>query len=134
VRLNHVTVAVSDIERAVEFYKRLGLVQIVANYPGYARFVCPDGDSTFSLTGLGGDATVPPQLTSVHFECDDLDERVAELKAKGIAFAQEPVDQPYLWREAVLEDPDGNTIFLYRAGENRLNPPWRLADPDSVSG
>jgi catechol 2,3-dioxygenase-like lactoylglutathione lyase family enzyme len=128
VRLNHVTVSVSDIERAVEFYKRLGLVQIVASYPHYARFVCPDGDSTFSLHGLGAGEAVPPSATSVHFECDDLDERVAELKEKGVAFEQDPVDQPYLWREAILRDPDGNAIFLFKAGENRLNPPWRLAD------
>ena len=126
-RLNHVTIAVSDIARAVDFYKRLGLVQIVANYPHYARFVCPDGDSTFSLAGLGSGASVPAASTSVHFECDDLDERVAALKADGIAFEQDPVDQPYLWREAILKDPDGNTIFLFRAGENRLDPPWRLS-------
>ena len=69
---------------------------------------------------------MPAALTSVHFECDDLDERVAALKADGIAFEQDPVDQPYLWREAILKDPDGNTIFLFRAGENRLDPPWRL--------
>jgi catechol 2,3-dioxygenase-like lactoylglutathione lyase family enzyme len=30
VRLNHVTLAVTDIERAVDFYKRLVLRQIVA--------------------------------------------------------------------------------------------------------
>jgi catechol 2,3-dioxygenase-like lactoylglutathione lyase family enzyme len=133
-RLNHVTVAVSDIERAVEFYKRLGLIQIVADYPHYARFACPDGDSTFSLAGLGAGASIPPQTTSVHFECEDLDSRVAELKEKGVVFEQDPVDQPYLWREASLKDPDGNTIFLFSAGENRLNPPWRLADADRASG
>lgn len=127
--LNHVTVTVSDIERSVDFYKRLGLVQIVADYPSYARFVCPDGDSTFSLAGLGSGGKVPASLTSVHFECEDLDDRVAALKESGIEFEQDPVDQPYLWREAILKDPDGNTIFLFRAGENRLNPPWRLADP-----
>jgi hypothetical protein len=32
----------------------------------------------------------------------------------------------YLWREAVLHDPSGNKIKLYWAGENRLNPPWRV--------
>jgi catechol 2,3-dioxygenase-like lactoylglutathione lyase family enzyme len=128
VRLNHVTVPVSDIERAAAFYKQLGLVQIVASYPHYARFQCPQGESTLSLHGLGADQAVPAQLTSVHFECDDLDERVAGLKANGIAFDQDPTDQPYLWREAVLHDPDGNTLFLFHAGENRLNPPWRLPD------
>jgi catechol 2,3-dioxygenase-like lactoylglutathione lyase family enzyme len=126
VRLNHVTVAVSDIERAVGFYQRLGLVQIVADYPSYARFVCPEGDSTFSLVGLGPGSEVPASMTSVHFECEDLDARVAALKADGIAFEQDPIDQPYLWREAILKDPDGNTIFLFSAGENRVNPPWRI--------
>jgi hypothetical protein len=51
---------------------------------------------------------------------------VAELEGKGIEFEQPPTDQPYLWREAILRDPDGHRIFLYHAGVNRLNPPWRL--------
>jgi catechol 2,3-dioxygenase-like lactoylglutathione lyase family enzyme len=125
VRLNHVTVGVSDVERSVAFYETLGLRQIVADYPSYARFVCPDGDSTLSLLALA-DGMAVPATTTVHFECDDLDRTVAELERKGLAFEQDPVDQPYLWREAILKDPDGNAIFLYSAGENRLNPPWRL--------
>ena len=39
---------------------------------------------------------------------------------------QEPTDQHWLWREAILHDPSGNKIKLYWAGENRLNPPWRV--------
>ena len=50
----------------------------------------------------------------------------AELEAKGIGFEQPPTDQAYLWREAVLRDPDGHRLFLYHAGVNRLDPPWRL--------
>lgn len=42
---------------------------------------------------------------------------------------QEPTDMDYLWREAVLHDPSGNRIKLYWAGENRLNPPWRVELP-----
>jgi hypothetical protein len=33
---------------------------------------------------------------------------------------------PWLWREARLRDPDGHRVCLYRAGQNRKNPPWRL--------
>ena len=40
----------------------------------------------------------------------------------------ESVDQPFLWREAILNDPSGNKIKLYWAGDNRLNPPWRIKD------
>ena len=122
-RLNHVTVGVTDLDRSVAFYKRLGLEQIVGGTEHYARFLCPDGDSTFSLHIQ---AEVPPSTTTVHFECEALDARVAELKAAGVAFDMDPTDQPYLWREAILRDPDGNVLFLFSAGENRLDPPWRL--------
>ena len=27
---------------------------------------------------------------------------------------------------AYLRDPDGNRLCLYFAGENRVNPPWRV--------
>jgi uncharacterized glyoxalase superfamily protein PhnB len=67
---------------------------------------------------------------SVHFEVDDVDLTVEELKQAGFGFVCDPVDQPYLWREAILLDPDGHRIFIYYAGENRLDPPWRLP-PDA---
>lgn len=122
--LNQVTVPSTDVARAVEFYKRLGLIQIVESLPKYARFVCPDGDSTFSIH-LADDVTHSSRVV-VYFECDDLDERVGRLKQAGIEFESDPADQPWLWREAHLRDRDGNLICLYYAGENRLNPPWRL--------
>jgi catechol 2,3-dioxygenase-like lactoylglutathione lyase family enzyme len=122
VRLNQVTVAVSDIDRAVEFYRRLGLEQIVAS-EAYARFACPDGDSTFSIELQ---ETVPRSDTTIYFECDDLDATVHKLKQAGVRFEHPPVDQSWLWREARLRDPDGNLPCLFHAGENRLNPPWRL--------
>lgn len=123
-RLNQVTVPSTDVARSVEFYKHLGLIQIVASLPNYARFACPDGDSTFSIHFV--DRVGDSSSVVVYFECDDLDERVAQLKQAGIKFESDPVDQSWLWREAHLRDPDGNLICLYYAGENRLNPPWRL--------
>jgi catechol 2,3-dioxygenase-like lactoylglutathione lyase family enzyme len=114
--------AVSDLGQSVAFYRSLGLNQIVAD-EGYARFELPDGDSTLSLESRSGGG---PGGTVVYFECDDVDAVAAELKAKGVEFEHDPVDQPYLWREALLRDPDGHLICLFNAGENRLNPPWRL--------
>ncbi len=123
-RLNQVTLAVSDLDRAVAYYRRLGLRQIVAD-EDYARFVCPDGDSTLSLEHVDA---VAPGATTVYFECDDLDATVARLEASGMHFDQAPVDEAWLWREARLRDPDGNPLCLFHAGENRLNPPWRIRD------
>ena len=124
-RLNHVTLSVTDLDRSVAFYKRLGFTQIVAE-DGYARFVCPEGDATLSLERGGDAAECGAGAISVHFESDRLDALVAELKSRGVGFEQDPTDQPYLWREAVLRDPDGHRLFLYHAGVNRLDPPWRL--------
>ncbi|MBE0361486.1 hypothetical protein PALI_b0468 [Pseudoalteromonas aliena SW19] len=45
---------------------------------------------------------------------------------KGFQFEQQPAEQRYLWKEAILKDPSGNKIKLYWAGENRLNPPWKV--------
>jgi catechol 2,3-dioxygenase-like lactoylglutathione lyase family enzyme len=123
--LNHVTLRVADLDRSVAFYKLLGLTQLVAS-DGYARFQCPEGDSTLSLESRGEPQQSPGETITIHFESERLDALVDELKARGVAFEQEPTDQPYLWREAILDDPDGHRLFLYHAGVNRLDPPWRL--------
>ncbi len=124
-RFNHVTLIVSDFERSKAFYKTLGLQQIVDAPPRYARFALPEGDATLSIEVTNGKST-PPPTPELFFEDDALDDTVAALKARGLNFEQEPTDMPYLWREARLRDPDGHDIRIYRAGENRLNPPWRL--------
>jgi catechol 2,3-dioxygenase-like lactoylglutathione lyase family enzyme len=130
VRLNHVTLAVADVENSARFYARLGLAQIVADYPGYAQFVASRGDTTLSLH-RAEDRPSPGPSASIHFEVDDVDRAVEQLKQAGFDFACDPVHQPYLWREAILLDPDGHRIFIYHAGENRLDPPWRIgSDPD----
>jgi catechol 2,3-dioxygenase-like lactoylglutathione lyase family enzyme len=124
-RLNHVTLPATDVEASAEFYRRLGLTQIVASYPNYARFLAPEGGVTLSLHL---DEAAVPSGASIHFEVDDVDQTVADLRDAGFKTETEPTDQPYLWREATLLDPDGNRIFIYYAGEMRLNPPWRLTD------
>jgi catechol 2,3-dioxygenase-like lactoylglutathione lyase family enzyme len=125
-RLNQVTVRVTDIHRAFEFYKGLGLLPIVGGLEHYARFASPDGESTFSIEKLGEGR--PHSTTTVYFECDNLDDKVSELKSQGYLFDKDPTEQSWLWREAYLRDPDDNLICLYYAGENRLHPPWRLKE------
>ena len=128
-RLNQVTVATHDVERAIAFYRALGL-ELIVRSPHYARFVCPEGRSTFSVH-----LTAEPIAsgTVVYFECDDLDERVARLAGAGLVFDSSPADQKWLWREARLKDPDGNPVCLFHAGVNRIDPPWRVVDADRVA-
>lgn len=132
VRLNHITLAASDVESSARFYARLGLTQIVASYPDYARFLAPQGDTTLSLHHV--EHTTPNSAASLHFEVDDVDRIVEQLEQAGFSFVCDPVDQPYLWREAILLDPDGHRVFIYHAGENRLDPPWRIGSDPGAQG
>ncbi len=122
-RLNQVTITGTDYKRSVDFYRKLGLIQIVDSPDtGYARFETAGG-VTFSVQ-------IDPEekinaTTAIYLECDDLDERVEQLARSGVAFEHGPRNQPWMWREARLRDPDGNIIFFYKAGEARRFPPWR---------
>jgi hypothetical protein len=108
--------------KAADFYRRMGFLQIV-DTPHYARFECTEGSSTFSLSL---DERGKENSSVIYFEHEHLEELVLMLKQKGIEFDQDPTDMGHLWREAILHDPSGNKIKLYWAGENRLNPPWRV--------
>ncbi|HXM00937.1 MAG TPA: VOC family protein [Rhizomicrobium sp.] len=125
-RLNQVTAPARDLARSIAFYQTLGFKLIVRN-DHYARFEVGDGSDTFSLH-LADDARGAANGASIYFECDDLDARVAALKAKGVVFDSDPEDKSWLWREAWLSDPSGVRLCLYHAGENRRFPPWRLED------
>jgi catechol 2,3-dioxygenase-like lactoylglutathione lyase family enzyme len=124
--LNQVTLAVSDVTRSVGFYERLGFRRIV-DAPHYARFECRPGGPSFSVHFA--EAGASDSSVVVYFECDDLDKRVQELRLAGIQFETDPTDEPWLWREAYLRDPDGHRLCLYHAGRNRLHPPWRIGAP-----
>ena len=123
-RLNQLTIPSLNVERSVQFYKKLGLHLIVDALPRYVRFELPDGEATFSIHLV--DKMPKGNGITIYFEDDDLDALVNALQEKGIEFQQLPTAQRWLWREASLLDPDGNKIILFFGGDNRKNPPWRI--------
>lgn len=122
--LNQVTIYSNKPTESLEFYQKLGLRLIVDSAPRYVRLECPDGHSTLSIHETD-DESINSKIV-LYFECENLDDEVKRLKDLGLTFDQELIDQTWLWREAYLKDPDGNKIILFFAGENRLNPPWRV--------
>jgi catechol 2,3-dioxygenase-like lactoylglutathione lyase family enzyme len=77
-----------DLDRARRFYRdRLGL-EAVEEREGGLRFVC--GATEFHLFHSSG--TASGTSTQIGFEVDDLDQVVAELRARGLQF--EAVDVP----------------------------------------
>ncbi len=120
--LNHVTVGCRDYTASVNFYKALGLLQIVDSPSnGYARFEAPNG-VTLSIHHSDNIAS----STIVYFESKRLDAWVTDLASQGFAFEQFSQDEVWGWREARLLDPAGNIVCLYNAGENRRFPDWRI--------
>tara|TARA_R110002072_G_scaffold71681_22_gene171808 strand:+ start:1752 stop:2126 length:375 start_codon:yes stop_codon:yes gene_type:complete len=122
--LNQITIPSLDVNKATEFYQKLGLHLIVDAKPRYVRFELPDGDATFSIHVV--DELPKGDGISVYFQEENLDNYVEQLLKKDFQFDLLPTDQPWLWREARLKDLDGNQLILYSAGKNRKNPPWRI--------
>lgn len=123
--LNQITAPSIDLARSIPFYEKLGLILIVKS-PHYARFECPNGESTFSLHQVeqlpNGDGIY------IYFEVENLDEKVNQLISEGIEFDELPEDKSWLWREARLKDLDNNQLILFYGGVNRKNPPWRVKE------
>ncbi|MGB0507779.1 MAG: VOC family protein [Pikeienuella sp.] len=123
--LNQVLIEVRDFHESIEFYSKLGMRLIVSERDEYARFELPSGSATFSLY-----LSAQPNVgnTVLYFEVDDVDQKFAELRDKGITFENEPSDQSYRWRTAYFSDPSGNKLCLFHAGIERRFPPWRLKE------
>ena len=122
--LNQITIPVYDVEKSIQFYQKLGLKLIVKSLPNYARFECTNEGSTFSLHKA--ETEIRNTGIWIYFEIEDLDQKVNDLISQGIIFEELPNDKPWLWRESRLKDLDNNQLILYYAGNNRINPPWKI--------
>lgn len=122
--LNQAMLPSQDVAHGRDFYLKLGFTLIV-DEAHYVRLQAPEGGATLSLHGV--DELPRGESPILYFECLDIDATYRRLTRAGIAFDRPPKDQPWLWREAPLNDPDGNRLCLYHAGKNRLDPPWRVS-------
>ena len=117
--LNQITLPSRDIKESIAFYTKMGF-ELIAESAEYAQFRCPQGQAFLSIEkqafGVNGNGV------TVYFEIDDIDGKVATLKARGIHFNQEVTDQPWLWREARVLDPSGNSLCLYRPSKSHHLP------------
>ena len=113
-RLSYVNVTVSDVDRAVVFFRdTVGLPLNFADAEfGYASFAnagasfavvqAPEGEEVGRHTGIG-------------FTVENLDAAHASLVEKEVVFTRPPTREPWGGYMAIFADPDGNTYYLDEA-------------------
>jgi catechol 2,3-dioxygenase-like lactoylglutathione lyase family enzyme len=113
-------IAVSDLDRAKDFYeRRLGLVRGEEEEQGM-RYPCGNGTGVFVY--LSPDNAGKATATVAGWFVDDLDATMADLASRGVEF--EHYDMPGIktdangvfdaghFRAAWFKDPDGNTFAV----------------------
>jgi predicted enzyme related to lactoylglutathione lyase len=116
VRIWYVNVFVSDLARAVAFYRDvLGLpLQFEHAEFGYASFA-PEG-MRFGVACVDRKAPEFAALvgrhTGIGLGVPDVDAAHRALVAKGVRFTTAPAKQPWGGYMAILADPDGNLFYL----------------------
>ena len=115
--IGKVRIGVRDQERAKRFWVETMRCDVVQDETyGSERWLevrLPDGVVLVLERAEGPDAVTSPGQpnTPVFLACDDVDTTWLELAARGVVFAQEPIDMPF-GRWALMEDTEGNRFPL----------------------
>lgn len=112
-KVSYVNVFVSDLSRAVEFYRDLlGFdLQFSSEEHGYASFATGGVRLGIALPGPDHPELVG-RHTGVGMEVADLEVEYIRLSELGVAFTMSPTKQPWGGFMAQISDPDGNIFYL----------------------
>ena len=109
-RLWDVTLSVTDLGRAAEFYGEVLGLQKKYTFKDYVGFDC--GGVEIGLKTWGEREAPRAGEPCLNFLVDDLDASYLELKRKGVRFTKEPHAAQWGARVALFVDPDENTLQL----------------------
>ncbi len=109
-RIWDVTVTVSDLDRAVDFYENVLGLQKKYQYRDYAGFDC--GGVEIGLKTWGKLEKPRAGEPGIDFLVDDVDASYRVLAEKGVTFIEGPKDTQWGSRIAAFTDPDGNSLQI----------------------
>ena len=113
-----ITLAVNDVKRSIEYYKKLGFICEWNSAPHFALLRLKGSDSgTIGLLAWseakkdGAVQTTQKQKRAIHVELStsNLDELYKKLIKRGVKFHIPPHDEPWE-KSATAFDPDGYSV------------------------
>ncbi len=107
-----VAIAVTDAERARKFYEETLELKpgMTAMEGAWAEYEV--GDTTICV-GCHPNWKPSRDGTSIAFEVEDIDQAIAKLKERDVAFEMEKMETPVCWM-AQFRDPDGNKLLVHQ--------------------
>jgi lactoylglutathione lyase len=111
--VNWLEVKVTDIKRAISFYRDVLGLKIKNEWPNYIIFDLV-GTITFAIM-LGGKKGRKEGAPNIYLAVENVDEEYERLKAKGVNFVEPPKKQYWGGYAAMLADPDENLFYLTQA-------------------
>ena len=109
-RIWDVTLTVSNLKKAVDFYENILGLQKKYEFKDYAGFDC--GGVEIGLKTWGKLDKPRQGEPCINFIVDNVDESYRILKGKSVEFLEEPKDTQWGSRMAVFSDPDGNVMQI----------------------
>ncbi len=112
-RTDFISVPVTDMERAVAFYRdTLGLEQVSER--GFPEFQLGENVSVYLLDmEQVGSSFTAPHTAHVALRVPDVAEARRELESRGVVFEGDILDTS-VCHMAFFRDPDGNRFMLHR--------------------
>ena len=134
---DQLNIVVRDMEAAVDFYRRFGLVipDTVPDWQAHHRTPDISGDFLLELDSTafapqwnaGWPAFQPGVVVGFRLETrEDIDDLYEELTTAGYKGLQPPFDAFWGARYAIVADPSGNAVGLMSA----VDPARRMRPPD----
>lgn len=111
VRLDHLTIPVTDLARSSSWYTAHLGMKIEFEIPERATVALQDDTDLTLFLVENREAAVAPAIT-LTFQVDDVDAKYRELAARGVVFEKSP--RKHFWGYgAELRDPDGYLVYLW---------------------
>lgn len=107
-----------DADASVEFYTKalgMGVENFEMEGMGTYRMLTVNGQAVAGVvsTKTLSMPNVPPHWAT-YFSVDDVDARIAKCKEMGATVLVEPMDVPTIGRMALISDPQGAAIWLFK--------------------